>query len=251
MPHPTSIAPSYEGSGVAIRRDLRESHAQILDTIRSPGSWLTGAERRALAEESRAALACGLCRARKEALSPEHATGTHDAVTDLPEALVDLAHRVRTDSGRLTRSGFEKTLASGVAVEVYVEAVGIIAFVAGVDAFCRALGTPPFTLPDPLPGEPDRHRPAGTRSDVAWVPMLLPEDASGPEADLYPNLPMVPNIAKALSLVPAHARLLQAWTASHYVDLKHLSNPTVGRDLDRLQIELVASRVSAINECFY
>jgi alkylhydroperoxidase family enzyme len=29
------------------------------------------------------------------------------------------------------------------------------------------------------------------------------------------------------------------------------ANPSARRDLDRLQIELVAARVSALNECFY
>jgi hypothetical protein len=81
--------------------------------------------------------------------------------------------------------------------------------------------------------------------------MLAPEDASGPEADLYGGLAFVPNIARALSQVPDHARLLQTETRSHYVSLEDLANPKVGRDLDRLQIELVAARVSALNECFY
>jgi alkylhydroperoxidase family enzyme len=80
--------------------------------------------------------------------------------------------------------------------------------------------------------------------------MLAPEDATGPEADLYES-DFVPNIARALSQVPDHVRILQRETATHYVHLRDLQNPGVGRDLDRLQIELVAARVSALNECFY
>jgi hypothetical protein len=158
---------------------------------------------------------------------------------------------VRTDSGRLTRAWFERVIASGLAESPYVEVVGIVTLLAGVDYFCRALGAAPFPLPAPLPGEPSRHRPAGLRSGIAWVPLLAPEDASGPEADLYDPAPAVPNIARALSSVPDCVRLLQQATRSHYVSLADLGNPMKGRAIDRMQIELVAARVSAINECFY
>jgi hypothetical protein len=62
---------------------------------------------------------------------------------------------------------------------------------------------------------------------------------------------MTPNIMRALSLVPDHVRVLQSESESHYVPMSELTNPAVGRDLDRPQMELVAARVSALNECFY
>ena len=46
-------------------------------------------------------------------------------------------------------------------------------------------------------------------------------------------------------------RTLRSETRSHYLDLADLNDMSVGRDLDRMQIELVAARVSAMNECFY
>ena len=39
--------------------------------------------------------------------------------------------------------------------------------------------------------------------------------------------------------------------SSHYVRIEDVLNPSVGRDLDRMQMELVAARLSALNECFY
>jgi hypothetical protein len=240
--------------GVAVRDDLRATHGAVLDALRRPGAWFTGAERIAIAAESRRAPDCSLCRARKAALSPEHAQGEHERApggSQLGAAVVEVAHRVRTDSGRLSRAWFERTIASDLAVEPYVEVVGIVTLLAGLDYFCRALGVPPFPLPDPLPGEPSRHRPAGLRSGIAWVPLLAPEDATGPEADLYDAAALVPNIARALSSVPDCVRLLQQATRSHYVSLADLGNPRKGRAIDRMQIELVAARVSAINECFY
>jgi hypothetical protein len=247
------VAVEYEGAP-AVRGDLRDSHAVLLDALRRPGTWFTGAERVAIATESRRAPACLLCQARKAALSPEHARGDHERAaggSDLPAAVVEVAHRVRTDSGRLTRAWFERTIASGLAERPYVEVVGITALLAGLDYFCRALGVPRLPLPQALPGEPSRHTPAGLRSGIAWVALLAPEDAAGPEADLYDAAPLVPNIARALSSVPDHVRLLQQATRSHYVSLADLGNPRKGRAIDRMQIELVAARVSAVNECFY
>jgi alkylhydroperoxidase family enzyme len=162
-----------------------------------------------------------------------------------------MAHRIRTDPQRLSKGWFQRMLDGGLSEGQYVEAVGIIAFTAGIDYFCRALGIPPFELPDARPGEPTRHTPEGLSAGGAWVSMLAPEDAVGPETDLYGSIAFVPNIARALSQVPDHARLLQSETRTHYVDLAALGDPRVGRDLDRIQIELVAARVSAINECFY
>jgi hypothetical protein len=243
--------PSYADAGVPVRQDLQDTHGALLEYLRGPGCWFTGAERLAIAAESRAAEKCVLCAERKAALSPEHTSGKHTRVSELPDVLVEIAHRLRVDSGRLSRDWFDRQLASGTTDGHYVEAVGIVAMVAGLDAFCAAAGIPRFTLGEPLPGEPARYRPANVKEGIAWVPILAPEDAVGPEHDLYPEAPMIPNIVRALSLVPDHARMLQLENHSHYIPLPDMTNPTIGRDLDRLQIELVAARVSALNECFY
>lgn len=241
----------YRAAGVPVRPDLREVQARLLEYLARPGSWLTGEQRIALARESRAAGDCALCRERRQSLSPEHPAGRHARSSDLPEPLLELAHRVRGDPQRLSRGWFERTLESGVGEGSYVEAVGIVAFTAGIDYFCRAIGLPPFALPEPVPGEPSRHVPEGLSDGGAWVRTLAPEDASGPEESLYGGAPFVPNIVRALSQVPDHARHLQRDMRSHYVGLDQLVNPRAGRDLDRRQIELVAARVSALNECFY
>jgi hypothetical protein len=241
----------YRAAGVPVRADLRETHARLLDYIAQPGAWLSGEQRVALARESRGAAHCALCLERQGSLSPEQPAGDHDRESDLPEALVELAHRVRGDPQRLSRGWFERTLARGVSEGSYVEAVGIVAFTAGIDYFCRAIGAPPLELPDPLPGAPSGYVPQGLRSGQAWVSMLAPEDALGPEASLYGDSSFVPNIVRALSQVPDHARQLQHEMGSHYVRLVDLPNPKAGRDLDRRQMELLAARVSALNECFY
>jgi hypothetical protein len=81
--------------------------------------------------------------------------------------------------------------------------------------------------------------------------MIAPQDAAGAEAELYGDIPIVPHIMQALSVVPDEARALRRSSEAHYVPMIALGDPMVGRSLDRMQIELVAARVSALNECFY
>ena len=81
--------------------------------------------------------------------------------------------------------------------------------------------------------------------------MIAPEDASGPDADVYGDGGFMPNIMRALSLVPDEVRMLRRLAATHYLAVEQIPDPTARRALDRMQIELVAARVSALNECFY
>jgi hypothetical protein len=233
-----------------VRDDLRGTHAFLLGHIAAPGTWWTGAERVALAAASRAAAGCALCRERRASASPA-VPGRHDGAGELPDLVVDTVHRIRSDPARLSRAWFEGVVAGGLDVERYVELVGVTTATAGLDSFARALGTAPPPLPPPEPGAPTRHRPAGARPGTAWVPMLAVEDATGPDADVYGGADFVPNIVRALSLVPDEVRALRRATESHYVPVAQIGDPTVRRALDRPQMELVAARVSALNECFY
>ena len=129
-------------------------------------------------------------------------TGAHETATDLPEVLVEVIHRIRTDPGRLTRRFYEEALAGGLSDAEYVETVGVMATVIAIDSFCDAMGLPRHRLPAPVAGEPRRHRPAGAKEGLAWVPTVAPEDLTEAEAGMYDGLSAV-NIHRALSLVPA------------------------------------------------
>ena len=62
--------PDYRQSPVRVRDDLVSAHRRAWARLAEPGEWWTGAVRLAIAEETRAATDCALCRDRKEALSP-------------------------------------------------------------------------------------------------------------------------------------------------------------------------------------
>jgi hypothetical protein len=242
---------SYDSAPLPVRSDLAEAHRRFWRRLARPGAWWTGVERVAIAAETRNARSCGLCRKRKSALSPKVIPGQHDHLGSLPPPAVEAIHRIVTDPGRLSRPWLDSTLAAGLAVEAYVELVGTVAAVISVDSFCRGIGVPPHELPAPEPGEPSRSRPPAAVADEAWVPMIPREGASGAEADLWPE-GFVPNVARALSLVPDEVRSLKDLAAAHYLDVGRVADATAtGGSLTRPQMELLAARVSVLNQCFY
>ncbi len=241
----------YRQSPLPVREDLAAAQRRAWARLAAPGEWWPGAARIAIAEEARAAEACGFCRERRAALSPHAVTGAHERATDLPDALVEVIHRIRTDPGRLTRRFYEEALAGGLDDAGYVEAVGVIATVIAVDSFCDAMGVARHSLPAPRPGAPRRRRPAGAKAGLAWVPTVAPEDLTEAEAGMYEGLAAV-NIHRALSLVPAEVAGFFDMDAAHYLPDAQLRDfGTEYRALSHAQIEFLAGRVSAINHCVY
>jgi alkylhydroperoxidase family enzyme len=236
-----------------IRQEIRDAQQRLWEHLARPGTWWTGAQRVAIAETSRAAAQCSLCRTRKAALSASAVEGRHGGSGTLADTVVDVAHRIRTDSGRLSRQWFDGLRDRGLEDPAYVELVAVVTMTAGFDYFARALGVSPLALPQPEPGEPSRRRPPAAKPHGAWLPTIAAADAEGLEADLYPaGAPVVPNIASALSLVPAEVRMLRTISNALYMPFERVPDPTYRPGpLDRGQMELVAARVSAMNQCFY
>lgn len=246
----------YASAGLPIRSDLESSHLETWKRIAAPGTWWSGAERVAIAAECRRARSCGLCAERKAAVSPFAVDGRHDTGNELAPEVVDVIHRIVTDPGRLTRSWCRGVIDAGMPEPHYVELVSVVVKATAMDIFPRAIGARPLELPEPRPGDPSRTPPPATaRDEGAWLPLVPAGEAGGEAArELYGDRETVPNIGRALSLVPAEALGLHALSEAHYMSLDHVTDPSYsqpGRALDRLQTELVAARVSALNECFY
>ena len=133
----------------------------------------------------------------------------------------------------------------------YVEVAIVSVLTVAVDTFARAIGTPPWALPEPVDGEPVRLRPDNLTDEGAYVP-TIPSGGAGPaEADLYN--PFGANIYRSISLVPDQARLFYAILRAQYLQSKDVADPQSngGRAISRPQIELIAARVSALNGCFF
>lgn len=233
------------GGAFAVSEDVAEACAGAWDALGSPGEWWTGAERGGIAAEARRARDCATCAKRKTALSPGRGTGGHRPSGLLGVVMVDAVHRIATDPGRLTSAVLADVVSSGNPEAAFVEAVGVIFTQTLVDSLAIALGAPLPRLPDPRPGEPPRVIPEGAGPGGAWVPVLLPDYWTGELAEMYARGPggSVANIILALSVVPPEQLNLITLMRRTYRHPEPL--------LEEPQIQLIASTVSAYNDCFY
>jgi hypothetical protein len=233
-----------------VRGDLPEAHQRAWDRLARAGTWWTGAERVAIAVEVRNAARCNACRERKQALSPAAVTAGHDAASALPASALDAVHRIASDPARLTRAWFARTREDGLDEGAYVELVGVVVTVISIDSFCRGLGVPLHPLPEPMTGEPSRYRPEAAVLEGAWVATIPASGARGAESDLW-SPGRTGNVIRALSLVPDEVRTLSDLGAAHYLPFDRMMDLRAARAIDRMQMELLAARVSALRECFY
>lgn len=243
----------FSGLEQSIRPDLTDSFRAAWAHIAAPGPGWSSAERVAIADEARRAETCVLCRDRKAALSPNSIKGTHDSDGVLSELATDVVHRISSDAERLSKSFYEQTLRAGLSDSQWVEIVGIVSTLKSIDAFHRALGLPVEPLPESTSDAATGYRPEGLSDSGGWVPMIRVSDLAEPEKMLYHGYPRMPNVLRSMSLVPDEVRNLARLSDAMYLSVKEIPDFRApgNRVIDRLQIELIAARVSSINECFY
>jgi len=194
--------------------------------IASPGSWWTGPQRIEAARLTRAA----------RSLPPWRREDSATVAVLLPERAADLVRRVAVDVHALNEE-WARAAAEELGDAAYVELCAVVICVTAVDAFAEALGVDAEPLPEALAGEPDGVRPEGMAEAGAFVPMR--EHAAGP------------NVGRALSLAPADNAAFFGLVGSMYA-LENFAELVWDEGaLSRPQVELVAARVSAVNECFY
>ena len=196
---------------IPVRPDLLAGLRSLWSNLAAPGTWWSGAERMAVAEAARG--------------------GTTDLI---PSIAAGAARTIYADITATSRAWVEGVLARGLTMPLFVEVIGVVSRLAAVDEFTRALGRPLEPLPEPLPGAPTREDPPSARSGRSWVPMV-----GGM------------SITRALSLVPDESEAQEEIHGLLYLSYEQMADQGFERELTRPQMELVAGRVSAINECFY
>jgi hypothetical protein len=199
-----------------MRPDITANLAEMWDHLARPGATWTGAERVAIAAEARMA------------------RGGEGPGGDLSPPATEAAGLLAARPARVRRGWVTEIVESGVGYERYVELVGIVSRVTAADTFSEALGLDRHPLPQPVAGEPTGDTDDRARLGAAWVPMV--GGAS---------------ITQALSLVPSENAELERFHGPMYMTFGEMSNPHFTRGMTRVQMELVAARTSAINECFY
>ncbi len=232
----------YEHAPIRVRGDIAAAHRAIWDALARPGTWWTSTERIGIAREARRARARhGLAPMPDEPQEPS-----------LPAVAIEVAQRVGGDPATLDEGWF-RGVAGRLLDAEYVELVAVVVQTVSVDVFCRAIGVALHPYPAPGPGSPSCQRPVTAVEEEAWVP-TIPSGKAGGDAgrDLYGDTPM-PNVIRALSLVPNDAGLALQQCVAQYLEIPQVLDASYepGRGLSRAQIELIAGRVSAINECFY
>lgn len=245
---------NYENTDYPIRSDLQEANRYIWNYLSKPGSWWTAQEKIDIAQEVRQATNCTFCQQRKEAISPYAIQGTHERGSELPDAVVDTVHRIVTDSSRLTSDWMQKLEQVGISKGHYIELLGIVVFIINIDTLHKGLDIPLEPFPQPLNGQPSRYEPGGLVKSDAWVSMLNMKQLSTQEADLYGDIHNKPtNVLLALSTVPDSVRCQRYLENRYYLPPSNILNArdNADRAISRQQIEFVASRVSANNQCFY
>ena len=172
---------------------------------------------------------------------------------DLPESTRQVVGTIATSVLNLDNEFFDQAIGDGLSDVEYVEIVGVVSRLVDLDVFARGIGVAPQPLPPAGAGEPTRSRPDTAVIEYAWVP-TIPNGPDGGEigAALYQGHPM-PYIVRSMSLVPDELRAHVELEVAHYTRLDKLFDYEYQHHegLTRPQSEVVAGRVSAINDCFY
>jgi hypothetical protein len=199
--------------GVAVRDDVVEVFRQFWKHLALPGATLTGSQRLQMAAVAR---------------------DSNDRSPRVADEVQDFAIRLMQSPGTVLEHHV-RTVADAVGDPQTVETIAIVSMLSAVDGFHRAVGAPPAPLPDPVDGDPTGEVAIGLKRRRTHVPV-----SPGP-------------IPFTLDLVPADARMYMALHGPLYMTGEEMDSDTFQRSpgLDRAQMELVSSRLSFHNECFY
>jgi len=234
------------------RPDIQIALSNYFLFLAKPGYWWHGAQKVAIAAAARAASSCSLCAEKKSALSRSQIKALHPENDQLSPLTVDMIHQIITDQGRITESQVQALEQSGVSRLAYAELIGIVVCLFSIDEFCRALSQPLLELPQPQPGLASQRSPENLETKTGFVPMITREGLTEAVQDLWPE-GFGANVIRALSAAPDLVRQWKQLAAVFYLPLEEMRNLTqsASRQLNRMQMELIAGRVSAINRCFY
>ncbi|MGB5758697.1 MAG: alkylhydroperoxidase-related (seleno)protein [Acidimicrobiales bacterium] len=218
---------TYQDTPVAVADEIARSHREAWAMLARPGTWWTADERLAIAERARHMFSL-----RETPPWLREAPRSHAGLDDEVVAIVD---KITFDAGNIDWAWAEQAITQ-IGDGAYVELIAVVATVVMIDVFAEAVGVARTPLPRPEAGEPTRRRPDGLGDIGAHVAVLDPFPAA--------------NVARALSLVPDANALFRCVSVPTY-SAPGFSSLQWETPLSRPQVELVASRVAALNECFY
>lgn len=216
-------------TSVATTEPVRESLDAVHAQLRRSGTWWDAEQLGSIVARAQAGFG--------QRGNPPWMRELADEVDGLPPAALSVIDKIAIDPGSVDRAWAREQI-EVLGDGPYVELVGITAVAVIVQMYADCAGEPSTPLGEPPidAGEPSRQRPDGLGDIGAYVPMIDPFDFA--------------NVARALSLVPSANLAFYTLVRPMYSEagFEHLVWDT---PLSRPQVELVASRVAAMNECFY
>ncbi|MEM7469354.1 MAG: hypothetical protein AAF387_21065 [Pseudomonadota bacterium] len=237
----------YENSEWCIDSAVAEIHENELLSFSQTGAWWSAIERFAIALESRNAR----CEAGTQAaLGNEN---IHNKT--LTASTKDYIKSIALGGMEIDRYFAEEAIEE-LGEERYVELVGIVARLAHLDIFAKGIGISPLALLEPTDDvSPPQQRPSEAKDEGFFVASVPPAPDGGGDLArwIYGGDFPAANILRSLSLVPEEARRLNTIIDQEYcsmtqiMDMEYSPQPP----LSRPQVELIAARVSALNDCFY
>ena len=236
----------YAESEYPTLNNISVIHQQQLIQFSKPGYWGNGTQRLEIAKFARdSGIEAGVLEKPKnyEMADPKN----------IAPIIKHLVKTVAVEPQIIDEKFFRKIIDGGVSEEEYTEIIGIVSKTTNIDVFARAIGVPLPLFPKPQSGSPSNTRPPEATKEDAWV-STIPIGPSGKEigAELYNGRPL-PYILRALSLVPDECRSNMVLESCQYSELGSVLDFSYKHYdcLSRPQVEIIAGRVSALNECFY
>jgi hypothetical protein len=207
----------FNGSPIPVRQDLKDAYYEIWNHLANPGPTLTGEQRIGLAGYVRAAW-----------------SGDTPASVDLPVPVLDLAARLFADPATIDGSTV-RAVATDVGDPLTVEVISIVSMLSAVDGAHRGLTADLEALPSPRVGTPTGIIATGLKRRRTHVPM--PAGA----------------IPFALDLLPEVGQVFQDSFGPQYMTEPEMTRDDFERNpgLNRAQMEVISSRTSMHNRCFY
>ncbi len=210
---------------------VEEAVGRCWERLGDPGRWWTGAERVAIGSIARAAVP------PPNWNRPAHLDQlTDDSGDPVSPFVVAVTERVAVGASTLTRELVGR-ITERLGDARYVELVAVVAQVVAVDQLRAALGAPALPFPEPHDGEPSRERPDGMADVGGHVEMRI--ESFGP------------NVARSLSLAAEDSDRWLGLVLAMYTGEGFTQMVWTDRALIRPQVEYLAARTSALNECFY
>lgn len=189
-----------------------------LHALTSPGSFFTGAERAAMCMHARVA------------------RGLASTAPEVQPIIASSVARVATEAMNSRQEHVAAWEAEGLDVVAFVEMTAVVSIMCSIDSYRVGLGVPLDPLPEPTPGEPVPAINDDAVTSNAWVPTV--------------GVALAPT---SLSALPNDRAIKGAIAKEWYLtdEFVHKYDVEPGRELTRPQMELVASRTSYLNECYF